>query len=203
MQSMHMHSTGSLLSINDIKEVEASRCLFKDTLTSHWLFNLKTIQLANTAHCIFSCCSGLTALTVTQVEDYITMNTDSLESFLLVCAADLSRRQHIIHVLQEGLVFYFVVSKDEADAFSMLASCSVQTLQVIHQVGCIVWAGKEKHKINMHTLSSLITNFTASKNHPYVVKCNKKVQQQKTRSHKNFKSSIYVPICMKFLMRKV
>lgn len=66
------------------------------------------------------------------------MNTDSLESLLFVCAADLSRRQHIIHVLQEGLVFYFVVSKDEADAFSMLASCSVQTLQVIHQVGCIV-----------------------------------------------------------------
>lgn len=53
----------------------------------------------------------------------------------------------------------------------------------------------------MHTLSSLITNFTASKNHPYVVKCNQKVQQQKTRSHKNFNSSIYVPICMKFLMR--
>lgn len=129
------------------------------------------------------------------------MNTDYLESFLLVCAADLSRWQHIIHVLQEGLVFYFVVSKDEADAFSMLASCSVQTLQVIHQVGCIVWAGKEKHKINMHTLSSLITNFTASKTHPYVVKCNQKVQQQKTRSHKNFNSSIYVPICMKFLMR--
>lgn len=52
MQSMHMHSTGSLLSINDIKEVETTRCLFKDTLTSHRLFNLKlyNFQTLHTAY---------------------------------------------------------------------------------------------------------------------------------------------------------
>lgn len=67
-------------------------------------------------------------------------------SFFHACAPDLSRWQDVVHVLEEGLVFDFVVSKDEADAFAMLASCSVQTLQVIHQVGCVVWAGKEQSK---------------------------------------------------------
>lgn len=52
--------------------------------------------------------------------------------FFHVCAPDLSRWQDVVHVLEEGLVFDFVVRKEEADAFAMLASCSVQTLQVVH-----------------------------------------------------------------------
>lgn len=56
---------------------------------------------------------------------------------------DLSGRQDIVQVLQEGLVFDFVVSKDEADAFPLQTGCSVQTLQVIHQVSCVVGAVKK------------------------------------------------------------
>lgn len=51
---------------------------------------------------------------------------------LLCCGSDLSRRQDIVHVLQEGFVFDFIVSKDETGPFALLAGCSVQALQVLH-----------------------------------------------------------------------
>lgn len=65
-----------------------------------------------------------------------------------MCAPDLSRWQDVVHVLEEGLVFYFVVGKEEADAFAILASCSVQSLQVVHQVGCVVGAGTGQNALN-------------------------------------------------------
>lgn len=80
-------------------------------------------------------------------------------SFFHVCPPDLSRWQDVVHVLKEGLVFDFVVSKDEADAFAMLASCSVQTLQVIHQVGCVVWAGKEHNASYKYALQCFFLGF--------------------------------------------
>lgn len=60
---------------------------------------------------------------------------------LCCCGSDLSRGQDVVHVLQEGLVFNFIVSEDETGPFALLAGCSVQALQVLHQVGCVVRSG--------------------------------------------------------------
>lgn len=57
---------------------------------------------------------------------------------LHACGSDLPRRQDVVHVLQEGLVFDFIVGEDETGSFALLAGCSVQALQVLHQVGCVV-----------------------------------------------------------------
>lgn len=66
--------------------------------------------------------------------------------FFHAFAPDLSRWQDVVHVFKERLVFDFVVGKDEADAFAKLSSCSVQSLQVIHQVGCVVGTDTEQSR---------------------------------------------------------
>lgn len=43
-----------------------------------------------------------------------------------------------VHVLQEGFILDLVVSENKADAFALLSSSPVQSLQVLHQVEGVV-----------------------------------------------------------------
>lgn len=47
-------------------------------------------------------------------------------------------RTLFIYSRKDSSLIDLVVSKNEADAFAVLTSCPVQTLQVVHQVGCVV-----------------------------------------------------------------
>ena len=46
-----------------------------------------------------------------------------------------TRRQHVVEVLKEPLILDLVICEDEGDSMSISASCAVQVLEVIQQVG--------------------------------------------------------------------
>lgn len=50
----------------------------------------------------------------------------------------LSRTEYVVQVLQESLILDLIVSEDESDTLSLQPCHTVQELEVIHQVGCIV-----------------------------------------------------------------
>ena len=51
---------------------------------------------------------------------------------------DHTRRQHVVEVLKESLVFDLLVGEDEGDSLAFLAGRAVQVLEVVQQVGYIV-----------------------------------------------------------------
>ena len=51
---------------------------------------------------------------------------------------DHARRQHVVEVLEESLVLDLLVGEDEGDSLAFLASCAVQVLEVVQQVGHVV-----------------------------------------------------------------
>ena len=48
---------------------------------------------------------------------------------------NLSRAENVVHVFEKCFVLYFVVSEDEGHSFAFGACCSVQELEVLHEVG--------------------------------------------------------------------
>ena len=59
-----------------------------------------------------------------------------------------TRRQHVVEVLKERLILDLLVSEDEGDSLALLASSTVQVLEVIQQVGDIV--GPERTQTTQH-----------------------------------------------------
>ena len=59
-----------------------------------------------------------------------------------------TRRQHVVEVLKERLILDLLVSEDEGDSLALLASSTVQVLEVIQQVGHIV--GPERTQTTQH-----------------------------------------------------
>ena len=50
----------------------------------------------------------------------------------------LARTEHVVQVLEEGLLLDFVVCEDERDSLTSASCHSIQVLEVVHQVGSVV-----------------------------------------------------------------
>ena len=59
----------------------------------------------------------------------------------------LSGGQHVVQVLQERFVFDVVVSEQKGDPATLLASQSVQSLQVFQEVATVVSPGGREEKV--------------------------------------------------------
>ena len=160
---MEMSTTKNWLMFSTTKNVTESTHVYISSLCSLWIciylsfssmFNhLIFIWLWN-VECTNAACPRVPHVYVFVTKKYLKkMWRKKKKGRRRSTTTDHARRQHVVQVLQESLIFNLIISEDEGNSVPITTCCAVQVPEVIQQIGHIVRpAGeqgcKSKVKVN-------------------------------------------------------